>query len=475
MQKNRPGNWLGTEKISKLFLRFSIPAITGMLAQALYAIVNGFFIGKYAGISALGAMGLVAPFIGIIAAFSMLFGVGTSVLTSIRSGENRNGDAEEVLSNGFWMLLFTGVPISIFGALLIEPILNITGTIGKTETFYLAAEYGRIVVLGSVFQMIGLGLSHAIRARGNPVAAMATVLIGVAVNVLLDMLFIIMLGWGIRGAAIATVAAQGVSAAAVVLYLAFGKSDIKLRIRKHKLKIKVIFDILRIGSSAFILQFATCVVAFLFNNNLLKYGKLLISGADVEEISTNIVLAGYRIISNLSAFILMPAFGANQGSQPILGYNYGAKRYGRVRAAFRLTASAITVWMCLCFVIAMAMPKVLISLSVKPDENYAHLLNFGATAIRIALISLPIVGIQIISANYFQAIGKPIKAMAVSMSRQVVLLIPLIYIMPEVFSKFFGAENAVYGLMWAGVIADTIAVVITVIMVYAETKRLKAA
>jgi len=475
MRENKPENRLGTDNISKLLLQFSIPATAGMLVQALYNIINGFFMGQYVSVNALGATGLAAPLINILAAFSMLFGVGTSALISIRSGENRYDDAEKVLANGFWMLLFIGSLISLFGTLLVESVLNITGATAQTETFELAVEYGRIIVIGSVFHMIGLGLNHTIRARGNPVVAMCTMFIGVAANILLDILFVTVLGWGIRGAALATVIAQGVLSLWVVLYIKLSNADIRLNIKKHKFNAKVVWRIICIGSSAFVIQFAASIVTSLFNNNLALYGKYLLIGANIsntEEAGTNIVLAAYRIISNLSAFILMPAFGANQGSQPILGYNYGANRYNRVRGTYRLTICTVLIWICLCFVIAMAVPHLLIGLSVKTLDNYQHIAGFGAAALRITMISLPTVGMQIISASYFQAIGKPVKAMIIGMSRQVILLLPLIYIMPELFSHLFGESSAVYGLIWAGVIADVITAVITIFMIAAETKRL---
>lgn len=472
-------NRLGTQKISKLLLSFSIPAVTGMLVQALYNIVDSFFVGQYVNSTALGATGLVMPMMNIFMGFSMLFGIGTSALISIRMGEKKNHEAEGILTNGFIMLIFTGVAISVLGTIFVEPILQITGGAASADQKAYAIQYAQIIAGGACLQLLGFGLNHSIRAQGSPKIAMYTMIIGAVANTLLDALFVIVFEWGVRGAAIATIISQGISAVWVVLYFIYGKTNIKLNLRKHKFDFKVVGKIMSIGSSAFALQIAASVVVSLLNNGLMTYGKQLLTDSGIEgtlesiqDLGSSVALAGYRIISSLTMFVLMPVFGTNQGAQPILGFNYGAKQYDRVKKTYRLAVSAATIWVVFCFVMIMLFPQACIGLFVKPDSNYNYLLSFGTTAIRIALLALPVVGFQVISSSYFQAVGKPHKALVLSTSRQVLFLIPLVYIMPKIFVNIFGPSQGVNGLMWALFTADLLASVVTGLMIFFEMRKL---
>jgi len=437
---------LGEERVGKLLLKFSIPAIVGMLVNALYNVVDTIFVGNF--VDSLGIAGVTVsfPIMIILMAFSMLVGIGATSLISIKLGEGNKDEAETILANGMILLIFISLTISSLGLIFLDPILKLFGASSKVLPY--SRQYLSIVLFGAVFQAIGFGMNNFIRAEGNPKMAMATMLIGAILNTILDPIFIILLDLGVSGAALATIISQAVSATWVLYYFFGGRSSLKIHKKNLKLQPHIVGKILAIGSAPFAMQIAASGVTALLNNSLLTYGG-------------DLAISAYGIVTRVSMLIFMPMFGINQGSQPIIGFNYGAKKYDRVKKALKLAALAATSLALLGFIITKVFPEQLVALFNRKD---AELIKLGARAMRVYLTMLPIIGFQIVSSNYFQAVGKPKHAMFLSLSRQVIVLIPAILILP----RFFGLD----GVWMAGPTSDLISSIITGAFILYELKHL---
>ncbi|QIB27994.1 MATE family efflux transporter [Caloranaerobacter azorensis] len=438
---------LGEEKIEKLLLKFSIPAIVGMMVSALYNIVDRIYIGR--GVGSLGIAGLTIcyPIMIIIMAFGMLVGVGATSLISIRLGEQKRDEAEIILANGMILLILISIIVSILGFTFLNPLLKLFGASNNTLPY--AKQYLTIILMGTIFQTVGFGMNNFIRAEGNPKTAMMTMLIGAISNIILDPIFIFGFKLGVKGAAIATVLSQIISTIWVLSYFFSDKSHLKIHIANIKLQAPIVGKILAIGSAPFSMQVAASCVSALFNNQLSYYGG-------------DIAISAMGIINSIVMLILMPIFGINQGAQPIIGYNYGAKKFDRVTKALKLAILAATTIVVIGFIATRVFPEQLISLFDKKDKE---LIKVGAQGMKIFLSMLPIIGFQIVSSNYFQAVGKPKQAMFLSLSRQVLVLIPALIILP----KFFKLK----GIWMAGPVSDFISSILTGTFLFLELKKLK--
>jgi putative MATE family efflux protein len=410
---------MGTKSIPKLLVSFSVPAIVGMVVNATYNVVDRIFIGR--GVGSLGIAGATVgfPIMLILMAFGMLIGLGAGALVSIRLGEKRKEEAERVFGNALTLLVLFSVVLTSAGLIFLKPLLVLFGASEAILPY--AKDYVSIILMGSIFQAIGFGMNNFIRGEGNPRIAMFTMLIGAVINIILDPIFIFVFGLGVKGAAIATVISQAAAAAWVLRYFLGGKSHLKLRARNLVPSWALVKRIAAIGSPPFAMQIAASAMNGILNNQLQRYGG-------------DIALSAVGIIYSIAFMIIMPVIGLNQGSQPIIGYNYGAKKFDRVKKTLMLAILAATVWVTLGFVLTQFFPQMLIRLFNNKD---AELLALGPHAMRVFMMLLPILGFQIVSANYFQAVGKPLKAMLLSLSRQVLLLIPAILILP----RFFGLEG----------------------------------
>ncbi|MTI80376.1 MAG: MATE family efflux transporter [Firmicutes bacterium] len=437
---------LGEEKVSKLLLKFSIPAIIGMIVNALYNVVDRIFIGNAVGSMGIAGITIAFPAMLVTMAFAMLVGVGTTSLVSIRLGEKKAEEAELIMGNGFLLLILISISMSTIGMAFIDPVLVLFGA-SETVLPY-AKEYMSIILPAIVVMSIGFGMNNIIRAEGNPRTAMFTMLIGAIMNIILDAIFIFVLGWGLKGAAFATVLAQGTSMVWVLYYFLGGKSSLKLKVANMKLQLPVIGKILAIGSAPFAMQISASLLNVIMNNSLDYYGG-------------DTAVAGMGIIHSVMTLMIMPIFGINQGAQPIIGYNYGAKNYQRVKEALKLAATAATALVTIGFILTRLYPEQFIALFNSDDPD---LIAFGAKAITIFFMFMPIIGFQVVGANYFQAVGKPKQAMILSLSRQVLLLIPLILILP----RFFGLE----GILYAAPISDVLSSMLTATWLFIEIKNL---
>jgi putative MATE family efflux protein len=438
-------NDLESKSIGKLLFQFSLPAIVGMLVNALYSIVDRIFVGRGIGALALSGVAVTFPITAIIMAFGMLVGVGAAATVSIRLGQKDKESAEKILGNAFTLVIIFSLLVTVVGLIFIDPILYAFGA--SADTFTYAKQFATVILCGVVLQNVGFGLNNMIRAEGNPRIAMMTMLIGAGLNFILNPLFIFGMKLGVVGSALATIFSQAVCSAWVILYFVKGNSMLKLRKVNLKLEGAIFKDILAIGISPFSMQLAASLVTVIFNKSLEKYGG-------------DIAIGAYSLITSIAMLIMMPIFGINQGAQPIIGYNYGAKNIARVKKTLLYACIAATMIATVGFILLELFPVQIISVFGN-DEN---LVGLGSKGLRIYLCMLSLVGIQVVCSNYFQAIGKAKKSMFLALLRQVVLLIPLILILPH----FFQLD----GIWMAGPISDFFAFLITVIMLVYDMKSM---
>lgn len=437
-------NHLQTEKISTLLLKFSIPAIVGMVVNALYNVVDRMYIGKM-GALAMTGIGLNLPFMTIIMAFGMLVGIGAAAMVSIRLGQGKVEDAEKTLGNAVSLLIIISLMMTAVGLIFKTPLLYLFGASEATIGF--ADDYITIILAGAIFQGVGFGVNNIIRAEGSPQIAMYTMLLGAVINIVLDPIFIFTFGMGIKGAALATIISQLASAVWVMQYFMSGKSKLKFKVKNMKLDRAIIVSMFAIGISPFSMQIAASIVTIISNNALKTTGG-------------DIAISAMTVINAIAIFFMMPIFGINQGSQPIIGFNYGAKEYKRVKEALKLAALAATGIAVFGFALIEFFPVAMISI-FNTDPELIEVTRFG---MRIFLSMMPFIGFQVVSANYFQAVGKAPKAMFLSLLRQVIVLIPMLIILP----KFFGLT----GVWMAGPIADFTASVVTALFLFNEMRHL---
>ncbi|WP_207289803.1 MATE family efflux transporter [Senegalia massiliensis] len=437
---------LGSAPIGKLLLKFSIPAIVGMMVNALYNTIDRIYVGRKVGELGIAGITIGFPIMLIIMAFSMLIGIGATSLISIKLGENKKEEAEKILGNGMFLLVIVAVIISALGLIFLNPLLKLFGASSSVLPY--SRDYLQIILAGAIFQTVGFGMNNFIRAEGNPKTAMLTMLIGAALNIIIDPIFIFVLDMGIRGAALATIISQAASAIWVLSYFFGGKSSLNIHRDNFKLQLPVVKNIVAIGSAPFLMQIASSAINAILNNNLQTYGG-------------DTAIASFGIINSITMFILMPIFGINQGAQPIIGYNYGAKQFDRVKKTLKLAVIGATFITVTGYVITRAFPKELISFFGGNNQN---LIEMATNGIEIFLFMLPIIGFQIVCSNYFQAVGKPKHAMFLSLSRQVVFLIPAIILLPKVFG--------LQGIWMAAPISDILASLVTGIWITLEMKKL---
>lgn len=442
-------NELGHEKITTLLLKFSIPAIVGMLVTSFYNIIDRMFIGHIPDVGnlAITGIGVTMPISTIILGFGMLVGVGTAANISLKMGQGRKDEAEKILGNAFSLIIIISLIITIVGLYFGKDILYLFGA--SESTIGYAQDYMKIIYIGTVFNMLSFGLNHSIRASGSPNIAMASMLIGAVTNIILDPIFIFVLGMGVKGGAIATVIAQICSAIWGISFFIGGKANIRARFKNLKLQKKYILNIFAIGVSPFSMQIAASVVQVISNNALKTYGGDLAIGA-------------MTIINSVSMVIMMPIFGLNQGVQPIVGFNYGAKKYERVKEAIKYPQRIAFIIGLIGVLTIEIFPAIL----VKAFNSDPQLMEMTKQGMRIFLCMLFIVGPQVIKTNYFSCIGKAKHSMFLSLLRQVLLLIPALIILPKQFG--------LVGVWLAGPVSDFISVLITGYMFNREMKRLNS-
>ena len=454
-------NRLGTEKIGKLLIKFSIPAITGMVVNAVYNIVDRIFVGQGVDEIALGGLSLVLPLMTIGMAFAMLFGIGAANMISLRLGQGKREEAENALNHCFFLLAGIGALLTVIGSVFIDPILSLMGAQEGSEALVYSREYFRIILFGQIPFMIGFGLSHCTRAQGFPKITMTGMILGAGLNIILDPIFIFVFQWGVRGAALATIISQFVSAVFILSFITNKKAVVRLRPRFFKPEREIILKIMAFGSAQFLLQFLMSAVQLLYNTSMGWYGVEALGVSNGGDIA----LTGMNINGAITMFILMPVFGINQGAQPILGFNYGAKKFDRVLRAYLGAIAAATSICVIGFLIAQIFTVQLVRLFA--SNGSPQLIYFAPRAMRVAMMLLPLAGFQIVSTNLFVVTGRPKISIFLSMLRQCIILIPCIFI----FGKIWG----LWGVVAAAPVSDGLAFFLTGILIIFEIKKLRSA
>ncbi|SMO34858.1 putative efflux protein, MATE family [Saccharicrinis carchari] len=437
------------ESIPKLLWSYFLPAFAGVIINSLYNIVDRIFIGQYVDALALAGLSAIFPIMIIMMAFGMLVGMGAGVRISINLGKKDYSRAELVLGNAFIMMIIVSVLITVIGFTISHPLLQFFGVNEQTYTY--AQEYLHIILMGTVFNILGYGLNNLIRSEGSAQIAMISMLISAGLNILLDYIFIVRLQMGVKGAAYATVLSQVALTTWVIAHFKSSRSVIQLRARSLKLTRNVVWYIVSIGFAPFSMQIASSAVFGIYNIQLIKYGSDMAIGA-------------MGVIISISMLMVMTVISITMANQPIIGFNIGAKNYKRVKETLRISIIAATVISIAGFAIAQLMPGAIIKLFNNKD---AELLRIGTQGLRIFLMVLPLIGFQIVIGNYYQSIGKAGISAFLSVLRQVIFLIPLLFVLPN----YFGLA----GVWLSAPVSDTMSACVCVFFTVYEFRKLNKA
>ncbi len=462
---NPVNNQLATEPIGKLLLKMVIPAVVAQIVNLLYNIVDRMFISGIPNIGtlALTGVGVTFPIIISISAFASLIGMGGAPRAAIKMGQNNYDEAEEILSNSFISLIFISVVLTVFFLIFNEKLLLMFGASENTISY--AKQYADIYVIGTVFVQIALGLNAFINCQGFANTGMKTVLIGAILNILFDFIFIKIFGMGVRGAALATVISQAVSAIWVLRFLTISKqTKIKVNKKYFRLKKSVMLPILALGISPFIMQSTESLLNIAFNSSLKKYGG-------------DIAVGSMTIIATIMQCVNLIAMGIGQGSQPIISFNYGAGKMDRVKKTYNLTIAISLIFTTIMWLLCLIKPDLFVGIFAKGDEAMMSYANFS---LRIYMFSVFIMGAQFACQQAFVALGQAKISLFLALLRKIILLIPLIYILPAIvpdgivmlLDSDISLNSKVFAVFLAEPISDFIAAVTTTTLFIITTKKL---
>jgi putative MATE family efflux protein len=447
MDKNSQNVYeLENSKITSLLWKYFLPAFTGVIINSLYNVVDRIFIGQGVGATALSGISAVYPIMLILMAFGMLIGIGAGVRISINMGMKNFARAEKVLGNSFILMLIVSGIISIIGFSIKDPLLRLFGVQNDTMTF--ANEYLNIILFGAVFNVVGFSMNNLIRSEGNAKIAMYSMLISAGTNIILDPIFIFWFEMGVAGAAWATIISQLILCVWVIRHFISSSSVIKLRKANFKLNGQIILYIITIGFAPFSMQIAGSFVQGLYNIQLIKF-------------SSDIAIAAMGIINSVAMLIVMTIVAINMAAQPIYGFNYGANNYKRVKETLIICMKAATGIAIVGWLIVQLFPEMII---LAFNNSSEELLKVGTQGLRTFLIVLPIIGFQVIVGNYFQSIGKAGTSILLTLMRQVILLIPILFILPN----YLGLT----GVWFASPIADVGSALVAGYFIIREMKSL---
>lgn len=430
---------LGTERVSVLLRKYAVPAIIAMTASSLYNIVDSIFIGQGVGPYAISGFAITFPFMNLAAAFGSLIGVGASTLSSVLLGQRDYDNARKVLGNVVVLNFIIGGLFTILSLTFLDPILYFFGASDNTITY--AKEYMVIILAGNIVTHMYLGLNALLRSSGHPNQAMSATMLTVVLNCILDPIFIFVFDMGIAGAAWATVLSQMV--ALIWLLRIFSNKEELIHFQRgiFRLQKKIVMDSLAIGLAPFLMNSVSCFVVIFINRQLLKYGGDLSVGA-------------YGIVNRYVFLFMMIVMGFTQGMQPIAGYNYGARQYDRVKEVLMRTIKWAMLIMTTSFVVGQLIPRTVVSAFTSDPD----LIEKAAQGVRIIVLAFPVIGINLVTSNFFQSIGKPKRSIFLSLSRQLIFLTPLLYILPI----FMGEK----GVWWSFAISDIISTVVACLLLY---------
>lgn len=439
-------NKLATENVGKLIWEYSIPAIVGTVVMSLYNIIDRVFIGQGVGPLAISGLSLTFPFMILLMAFGMLVGAGAASRISITLGENDKEKAQKILANAFTLTMIISGTVVLLSYIFMSDLLRLFG--GTAQTIKYAEDFMRIIIPGGILSALNFGFNNIMRASGYPRKAMYTMIICAIINIVLDPIFIFWFGWGIQGAAIATNISYLVGTIWVLTHFMQKNSNLKFHRKNFKLEKDIVISILNIGLSPFSMQLATSFVIIVVNSTLLHYGGDLAIGA-------------FGIINSVNTLVIMIIIGLNQGTQPIVGYNFGAKNYPRMFRTLKISVIVASVITTLGFVVGVFMPTYMAKLFTRDHE----LQQIAAQALRISVMMFPIIGSQIVITNFFQSIGKAKISIFLSLTRQFLFLVPCLFILPP----FWGLNGA-----WASMpVSDALSTIVSLITIYYFVRKFK--
>lgn len=434
---------LGEEEVGPLLFKLSLPGIVGMLSHAFYNLVDTIYIGRGVGTDAIGGLAVAFPFQMLVVAFAGVIGIGAASMVSRNLGAGRRDYAYQSAANAFVLSVILGLTCSIFGLTFLNQLLRL---FGATETLLsYSRDYLSIILTGTVFGTFAMVSNSLVRSEGRAVIAMGTMLAGTAINLILDPIFIFGLDMGIRGAAMATIMAQATSALFLLWFYLSKRSSLEIKLRHFKINPAIVREVISIGIPSFVRQSGSSIMLVVLNNVLGKYGG-------------DLYISLLGIINRFFMMVFMSIVGIVFGLQPIVGYNYGARKIGRVKEALKKSSFAATVICTSIFFVLMIFPGQMVGIFSDDPE----LIQVSIRAVRYIVLAMPLVGFQIIASSFFQAIGKGRPALLLSMSRQFLLLIPFVLILPA----FLG----VTGVFFAFPLADGLSFLLTAYFFRIEVK-----
>ena len=449
-------------------MRYATPAIISMASTSLYHIIDSVFVGHGVGGAAIAGMAITMPIMNIAAAFGAMVGVGAAARMSIRLGEGNMVAAEKTLGNAVLLNIIFGAIIMTFLYLCLDPILYLfSGGKASEQTIEYARAFMQIIIIGNIFQHMYLGLNEQIRASGYPRKSMYIILTAVAINLVLNPLFIFKFGWGIRGSAAATVISQFIAFIITFSHFCSKQSFIRFRRKAFSLDGKIVWAIISIGLAPFMVNICASMVAAFVNNALLKFGGTGAFDVVRETGVGDLYVGAYGIVNRLVLLLIMVIQGLNQGMQPIVGYNYGAKNYERVRKALFLTIGCGVCIATCGFLLGQLIPESIARLFVDKGKGADEQLMIDAAAqgLRLVIIMFPLVGFQVVAGAFFQYIGRAKLAIFMSMTRQLIFLVPLLWIMP----RSLGAVG-----VWISMpMADCGSIILASIFLLRELRRMR--
>jgi putative MATE family efflux protein len=455
-------NRLGTTKITKLMVEFAIPSIIGLVVNGLYNIIDAIFLGHGVGTIGLATATIAMPIMIVGMAIAILVGQGGNALTALRLGAGRHDDAEKVLGNTFTLIIIAAIVCTTGLFIFMDPLISLSHPTAETRES--TRVFLGIIGIGLILQFFSMGFNNFIRTAGDPNRALYTMVTGTLVCIALNALFVMGLGWGVAGSAWATIIGQAVSATLVFWYFAFSpKAPFRLRRKYLGLDWRLVRGILALGSAPFVLQAANAIIGFLVNNQLGVLGADNIIGSDGA-------VAAIGTVGRIAMFMFFPILGVAMAAQPLFGYNYGAKNYERVKTTFKIAMVWVIIMGVFFWILIHLIPGPIATLFGVKDE----LLAFTVSALQVQVFMMPVIGLQVVATQYFQSSGQPLKSMFLSMTRQILYLIPLVYLLPTVITRIFPSLTPLDGVYYAYPVADALSVTTCAILMLFELRRINA-
>ena len=455
---------MGTESIPRLITEFAVPSILGMLVNGAYNVIDSIFLGQAMGEIGLSTATVAMPIMTVFMAIAMLVGNGGNALAALRMGEGKPEEAERSLGNTVTLSLIASVVVAVamFIPACIDGLLSVSGA--TPEDWDYAMQFIRIISLGFIFQCIGMGVNNFIRTAGAPNRALGTMIIGAVACTVFNALFVLVMGMGVVGSALATVCGQAISCATVLWYFCLTKG-VPMRLRLHMMPLhgETVRLILSLGLASFAVQAGMAAVNFVLNNLLNMYGAQSSIGAEGA-------LASIGVVQRVASFVVLPLIGMSIAIQPLLGFNYGAHLFKRVKMTLAWGIAGNTVIAVVLWALVHLFPVQIVGFFGITDPN---LLSFTVFALQVQLFLIPFVGFQIVGSNYFQATGQPAKSVFLSLTRQILFLIPLYIGLPMVMPVWFPGYTGLDALYFACPVADFLAIFTTGVFVLLELKRLR--